>query len=415
MTKDITVRTFTLICIMVLILTSCADRTAQEVQRSMQSETIIAYSEQENTTLQSGTNDLIDNDNETLPSWGGGPNHKPHEFAFNLTLSEELLIVDYDKTSANVYQAEYSDLRPLWNEEWYTYGFGEIQKWCVGSCIMVSSDEIKGENYYDVQDHDTSIQNIRSVELVPISTIKEYEKVVEKQGIERSRKVLCWTYTIKDFPQQLGDYAWFEAPTNLDTIKYIRVSPQYIDDLPVYGKCSGCGIDTFEWPGVIGPSCIGNEGALEIVRVNPSNTCMFDIERRTYTIKKSMQSNISIVDPVTCLDEIEKALKYDPCVNAAKSVDPNKEDLYHIWGNDVEVYCMELTYAAFDSTYPINADATEEKLRQHNICLIPVWEVYYYITNPDNELTISNGTVMINALTGKSLFSDEYGPGANIK
>ena len=405
-----------IIAVMTLLgftLTSCADSAAQEVSRTMHSETIIAYSEYDS-NVQNEMEISDEVKEETSPSWGGGPSHKPKEFAFNLVLGEDLLIVDYGKSAANVYQAEYSEDRPFWGEEWYEAIFFEIQEWCIGIPVMYSSSADNGVNNFAVQDHKTSLQNLRSVELITIDSIDEYEEVVRRQGIKSNSKVLCWTFAIKDFPTQIADYNGVEAPADLDTIKYMRVCPQYVDDLPVYGKCTFCGVDTFEWPGVMGPSCSAYEGNTEIVRVNPSYTCMFDIERRTYSIKATVQSNISIVDPTTCVEEIEKALRYDPCAVAAHSADPQKEDMYHIWEKDVEVYCMELAYAAFDTSYP-KRDATEEELRQHDLFLIPVWEVYYVVTNPDNELTISSGLVMINALTGESLFSDEYGPFENTQ
>lgn len=390
------------ILLMICMLTSCEGRTAQEVSRTMKSEAIIPYSDQSKTEVNTSSGFSSDNNNDSTPSWGGGPYNRPQEFVFSLALSDDLLIVDYGRMAASVYKAEYQELRPLWKEDWYKYDMGEIQKWCMGTRVMVSSDE--EENYYAVQDHNTSLQNLRSVKLLPINTIEDYEEVIQRQHIESDRNVLCWTYRINDFPR----------PTDLDTINYVRVSPQYIDDLPVYGKCSGCGMDTFEWPGVIGPSCIREEGAVEVVRTNPSNTCMFDIERRAYSIKDTLQSNMPIVDPTTCLEEIEKALMYNPCVDAADSADPSRPNLYDIWGKNVEVYCVELCYAALDSSYPRKSDESEEDIMQHEVFLVPVWEVYYIITNPENELTISSGTVMINALTGESLFSDEYGPGENI-
>ena len=393
------------VLIVFCMLTSCADRTAQEVSRSMKSEAIIPYSEQSNTEVSENTSVMIDNDYETTPSWGGGPYNKPKEFVFNLVFSQDVLIVDYGRSTANVYQAEYQELRPLWEDDWYEIDIGEIQKWCIGNPVMISFDEEKGADYYAVQDHNTSLQNLYSVELIHINTIKDYEEVIRRQGIESDRKVLCWTYRVNEFPR----------PTELELLNYVRVPPQYIDDLPVYGKCSGCGMDTFECPGVVGPSIIAEEGAVEIARINPSHTCLFDIERRAYSIKDTLQSNISIVDPTTCLEEIKKALMYNPCVDAVNSVDPEKPDMYDVWGKDVEIYCVELSYTALDSSYPRESDETEEEIMQHEVYLVPVWEVYYIVTNPENELTISSGTVMINALTGKSLFSDKYGPGDNIK
>lgn len=203
------------VLIVFCMLTSCADRTAQEVSRSMKSEAIIPYSEQTNTEVSENTSVMIDNDYETTPSWGGGPYNKPKEFVFNLVFSEDVLIVDYGRSTANVYQAEYQELRPLWEDDWYEIDIGEIQKWCIGNPVLISFDEEKGEDYYAVQDHNTSLQNLYSVELIHINTIKDYEEVIRRQGIESDRKVLCWTYRVNEFPR----------PTELELLNYVRVPP----------------------------------------------------------------------------------------------------------------------------------------------------------------------------------------------
>jgi len=69
----------------------------------MKSEAIIPYSEQTNTEVSENTSVMTDNDYETTPSWGGGPYNKPKEFVFNLVFSEDVLIVDYGRSTAATY------------------------------------------------------------------------------------------------------------------------------------------------------------------------------------------------------------------------------------------------------------------------------------------------------------------------
>ena len=127
--------------------------------------------------------------------------------------------------------------------------------------------------------------------------------------------------------------------------------------------------------------------------------------------------NMAIADPMTCLDEIKKALMYDPCAVTQVSADKKLEPLKHIWGKNVSVYCMELSYVALDSTpryYDKNGQRESDADRiNHDLTLIPVWEVYYYITNPQNVTTVADGMIMINAITGKTLYSNTYGPNEN--
>ena len=78
---------------------------------------------------------------------------------------------------------------------------------------------------------------------------------------------------------------------------------------------------------------------------------------------------------------------------------------------------MELSYAALDPTPRLEpGDADFENNHSETILtLVPVWEVYYTITDPNNDSVVGNGMVMINAITGESLFSDEYGYQQNEK
>jgi hypothetical protein len=101
------------------------------------------------------------------------------------------------------------------------------------------------------------------------------------------------------------------------------------------------------------------------------------------------------------LEEIRKALLYEPQSILFSHI--------FIWDESIEIYCIELTYIALD-TCPRDADEADDSKRQHPVYLVPVWQVYYIASNPETNKIVVDGTLVINAVTGESLYSDEFGP-----
>ena len=71
---------------------------------------------------------------------------------------------------------------------------------------------------------------------------------------------------------------------------------------------------------------------------------------------------------------------------------------------------MELSYVVLDPE-PLEYD--DPDLASHELTLVPVWEVYVTVTDPENEQLLQTRKLMINAVTGESLYSDKYGPNEN--
>ena len=401
-----------LLMAIVLLITSCSDSSEQDVVRSTRVSNISNPSEiNTEQTAQTCVFELTET-NPSFVKWRGDPKYEPSEYDFDLDYCDDVYVVDYGQKTVNVYQASYSNSSPLWGEDWLVYGFGEIKDWCTG--WPISSD---GKKYY-VQERDKSIKNIRSVELLKLSEIEGYKTIAQRLGIEEESPILCWTYSIDGFPDKIfSDLSYFKAPTDLNSIRYTRISAQYVDGLPVYARDSNWNCCSYEWPNVLKPARL-SDVYKEGFHINPSQTCILDIERGKYVVTDTIMEDISITDPKRCLPEIKKALMYDPSAVTQASVDNQKEPLKHIWEKIVRVYCMELAYVALDSTpryYDVSGKSEPDADRiNHDIKLVPVWEVYYYITNPKNETTVADGMIMINAVTGKSLYSDTYGPNENV-
>lgn len=393
------------VLILVLFATSCSDFSEQEASRSIRSSSIITT--KEDAQVESDASFSTDSSSISVSE-----SVSENEKDFCVEYSDALLIVDYGKESANVYHAQYAPLADSWGDDWMVYGFVEIQDWCRGCPITID-----GGDYY-VLDRQTAIMNIKNVHVKSLEDIAEGEEIARRMNLDPSSSILCWSYSINDFPsKEFEALDYFCAPVDLEQIQYTRISAQYIDGIPVYGTTSGYKLYTYEWPGVIKGSRLADTGVKDGYHINPSQTCILDIERAKYSKTETVESDMAIVPPESCLEEIKKALMYDPSAVLQTSVDRSKEELLDIWGKTVEVYCMELSYVALDSNPRLcdenGYNEPEEDRMKHELTLVPVWEVYYIITNPKNETTVADGKVMINAITGQSLYSNQYGPNQN--
>lgn len=383
-----------------LTMTSCKDSSSQEAGRSVQSKSIVPYSEQE-VTEKTDTSEISELESKETDIPGGSSDPKRAFEDFELSFADDYLKADYGKKTVNVYSAKYAALSDSWGEDWFVFGFREIKDWCTG--VPISAD---GYEYFTL-DRTISRKNVENIQFVRLNELEGYDEISGRLGISEYVQVPCWTYTIGNFPQEYASLEYFTAPTDLKTLQYAHISAQFIDDLPVYGSDMGIGYGyaTYEWTGVIEPSRLADTGIMDSERINPSQTCLFSLERARYDVTGTVQSDVAISDPEECLDGIHEALLYDP-------ESSTNSELQDIFGKNIEIYCAELTYAAFDPS-PRNPDESEEDKKLHDLYLVPVWEIYYIITDPNNVQILFDGKIMINAVTGRSLYSDTYGPNEN--
>ena len=384
------------------IMTSCSDSTEQEASRSIRSSTIVNYSENNTEQVIVTDSSSIVSKETTEPTWGGGPADKPKEFIINLSFSENLKVFDYGKRTVNVYQARHDIPSDSWGNEWCEYGYGEIKEWCEGNPVSIDGVE------WFYPSREVSLENIRRVTAIELNEIEGWEEIASRTGMQAEDTILCWEYDVFEFPQFFNELPYFIASTDVNEIRYARISTQYVDNLPIYGTAS-CHGDycTFEWEGVIESARIAVERTPDSQRINPNHTCIFEIYRDKYRIEKTLRKDIPVVDPQTCLAEIETAIKYNPLAISGGI------GILDIWEKDIEVYCMELTYVALESN-PREFDEPEESIKLHDVYLVPAWEVYYVISDPQTK-EMSCEKVLINAATGKSLYSDSFGPGENTE
>ena len=257
-----------------LLMTSCSPQSEQEVSRTYRKESIVLKSETE--TSESSDDNSLESGETTESSENNSEEHD-----FEISFSDNLLIVDYGKTSVYVYKAQYAELADSWGEDWFTYGFGDIKNWCTGNTAHVDH----GGTH--IPDPLISRENIENVHLISLNEIDGYKERANRLDIGEDSQVLCWTYNICDFPQEYGDLNYFKAPVDMSTIQYAHIGAQYIDGLPVYGIDHGIGLGyiTYEWSGVVEPSRRADAGILDGLHINPNHTCILGLERSRFSIE----------------------------------------------------------------------------------------------------------------------------------
>ena len=390
--------------LVVIILTSCGHSTPQDVSRSTRSADIVASSESsvsDTVEFSSESEDVRIEPAETYDpeSWLSRVSdpelyrdtpYKPQEFDFSITFKDDLLVVDFGQQSVNVYKARYDDVPPRWPDDapWEIFFSPNVIEWCQGYHGPLKKNEV--------------INNIYNVRTETLSAVEDADYLATTLGIDIETQVLCWVYDT------------YEAPWNDDTIQYIPLSMQYLDNIPIRRDYN---VDpVLDWAEDIPlsrqPTVNGRDqwGGLYI---NQSQTTVAYLTIGKFSIEDTLYNNLTVYPAEECLSEIKKAITYNNFSHRKVATDPNKMALNTIWETDVVVYCMELAYTVLDPS-PV-VWGTDSQLKEHELTIVPVWVVYYTATNSKtaDEDIVYDGTVMLNAVTGKSIYSEMYGPEEN--
>ena len=149
-----------------------SDLTEQEASRSVRNETIIPYSEDSSNTTVFNDEIIVESSETTIPMWGGGPEKKPSKFDFDLSFSENMLVVDYGKKTVNTYRASYAPLVDDWGDEWFVYGYGVLADWCIGCDLSIYDDKRESTEFF-IPDYNNSILNAQNVCLISLNEIDD--------------------------------------------------------------------------------------------------------------------------------------------------------------------------------------------------------------------------------------------------
>ncbi|MBR5975940.1 MAG: hypothetical protein IK020_12240 [Clostridiales bacterium] len=422
-----------------LVLPSCGHSFSQEVSRSTQSIDIVISQDiiQSGDAISSTENDrsseLPDDpdpnswlvrvsDPERMLSY---PN-KPQEYDFTISFKKDILLVDYGKKTINVYHAKYADTPEQWQEDvWQKRGVGRLIDWCEGWPVPISCEEWNGHidagDDYVALDKEKVLDNIYNVQVCSFSEISEASEVAETVGIDINSPVLCWVYNTCDFPWEtdyvnyLRSIGGFQIPSDIESVQYIPLSTQYLDGIPI--RRENKAYPVLEWSEETELSRQPEYNPLENwdgCFINSSNTAvvMFLVDK--YAIGDTVSEGLSVFPADECLPGIRNAIIYNAYNHQKASADPDEFGMNYVWETDVVVYCMELAYTVLDP-YPYDPFSIDEHLETHELTIVPVWIAYYTATNSkttDGEI-VYNGTVMVNAVNGESIYSEMYGPEEN--
>lgn len=411
----------TLAFCMLLSTAACSRRNKDKTEEtsSIQSSSSGSLAEDSTgDTVVSDTSDTSaaasDTTTSTDPRWGGGPMNRPQTFDFDLSYSDDLLVIDYGKSTVNVYRAKYGEgVKDFHDNTWTFSSSYDVLQWTKGSLNKTTSPFWEAD-MWSVPNRAKSVNNIHNVKAVSLKDLDGGEDIAARLDVPPETKVLCWTYELNGFPwEYFNGSDWITVDKDIETVKYVQMGSQYVDGLPLTGSRTFCsGNDTFEWEGVIGPSRLTNnlfEYSPEAVYSMINGDCAYCFPTNTYTITDTVLSDQEIVDPKDCLDAIKEALIYDPAFSS-RTPSADNPFLVHVWETEVEVYMMELSYVVLD---PEPYEENDPNLSSHELTLVPVWEVYFTVMDPHDTRLLQNRKIMINAVTGESLYSKTYGPDEN--
>ena len=430
-------------CLLLMRQTSSCMKTTEQESTVPESSGESLYSEasegSEGITLSTEAT-LSNSESEVSPSNSGNycetDAPKDVEQTFDLSFSDDLKVYDYGQKTVNAYRAKYADYIEL-SEPFFNEWIGDAVKvvqldylvnWSTGGSfdyapILKNWEDL--QNYdgipveilkFQCSDHDSIRRNIQNVDMVTLKEIDNGEELAKECGIDVNSPILCWEYSVVDFPVEDAVKSFYDVPVDAelfskDTVKYAQVRAQYVDGIPVVcGDYDNFYYCTFEWPDVIEPS--RRAGSLNRFYpsyglVNPSVTCRFDVDTQKLTTTEVIKKDLPVVAPEDCLDGIAEAIKYQPTAIS------DGQSYNGAWGEDIEIYCMELTYIVLDPN-PQDSNESEDSKQNHVLYLVPAWKAYYTCTDPESN-SIGHGTLVINAATGKSLFSTTIAQGTNLE
>ncbi len=316
--------------------------------------------------------------------------------SISIDIKDDIRIIDHNRAEASVFQIEVGDEKFQWDGGSHWKLNSIILNWCRGATIHESEIRFDGNPYPEGEEpvdkkcripKEKALENIYNTSLIQASDINHLEEISNSLCDRTTADAfLSWNLSLEGYPWEFYDgLEWFTVPQNVNSVQYIRLTP-FIDGIPLadYGTLSNC--PTFEWKGILQPSGYGRTFAdYPLTYINENNQCL-DVTQYSFSIKKTVMSQQPIVPAEKCYQEIEKALSYDPTFVRDKKV---------------TVYCMELTYGVFDEFPLMSEDNDRDQL------LIPVWTVYVSLVEDEK---VTYGTTMINAITGKSMFSDTIPP-----
>ena len=346
-----------------------------------------------------------------LPSETSKTMHLPEEM-----FVDDFLVLDNSNGFANVYEIEmelpfrrsrsWASEHPkaaIFNEvntaNWESeYSLNWSMGWFFGSPFNYTTDDSSNRGQKTDSTHDTFYQppadivekTTSTIHTIKASSLEHLDEFPSYQGrgkLQSDWSVVCLDLDCNSFPEETG-----YLPKEYDTLHLIGIASDYIDGIPVGGTMDiiapHIGDYVYEYDLIDGPT-IGGALILGKPMYSRNKDVVVGIKNaKNFDVTRPVRSNL-VVKPIDeCLSGIQKASDYDTM----------KSGFY----KDTKYYAAELAYMPI-SDYDVNA--YDYAVDGHTY-LIPVWQVYY--KGDFMGMGIGTGCIVIDAVTGESIYSTEY-------
>lgn len=331
--------------------------------------------------------------------------------------ADDFFIIDNSRKNASIYEIEVAT--PMsWSEPWLRshgsaftfepvctlhwsvdYYSNYAARWYLGSPFVYNSSTDHQSQNHSPDDSSqaiysppagTTVNTTKSIRAIPIGSIPNYEELpinVINGHINPESKVICLELDTSAFPMETGYLS-----STYDTYNLIGIAENYLDEIPVGGAMSVVALVSgdyvYEYDELVGPT----RGGALIMQDSPlsrnENSLVSIYQTKEFCVKEVVYSNLPIKPVLECKDEILKAFDYSPLVCSSEGI---------------QFYAAELAYM------PLSDFDLKEKdyISSGHTYLIPVWNVFFRSSYDDGGIP-GTGCVTIGAISGKSLYSEEY-------
>ena len=339
----------------------------------------------------------------------------------NLSVSDNLLVVDHGKDKASAYKVncyfrpERWEGNDTWKKSWIS------TSWCYGHTFSSKLEEIPKDaseldgwvNSCNTISFYQASKNILNIGSTPVGEIPGISDIPsDVVDLPTKSELIVYRLNLETYPWELELSANKSFKTSHADMYHIC---SFVDEIPcgitAFSSSGAMGLGvtssefpTYEWPGVMKPaSCMWPDGQQQYT----NGDTIIEVDDIRYKIKETIVDQGDILSAQNCLKEVSNAIQYD---------------MTYFTDKNIEVYSAELRYMLLREHPRVETTFNGKRWvwnDEEEFFLIPVWEYSMIVWGNDsiqqntNQLLEQKSyryTVYINALTGKSMYSDTHGP-----
>jgi hypothetical protein len=235
-----------------------------------------------------------------------------------------------------------------------------------------------------------TVKTTNTIRAIPFGSIPYSDELPinsESEEKKANLMVACLDLSDSAFPMETGYLS-----SEYDIYHFVGLADCYLDRIPIGGTmniiASPVGDYVYEYGDLVGPTVGGAliTGETEYSRYEDTIIGMY--RTRDFRVKNIVGKKQPIMSVLMCRDAIEEALLYDPFIDSC---------------NGLQIYAAELVYMPI-SEFDLQ---TRDFKKNGHTYLVPVWNVYYRSSDPATGMP-GTSCVLIDAITGKALYSSDY-------